>query len=72
MLPGFRNCRKSVDGLLGHHPDVDGFGLVRCRHGFEAREPEQLIDQMTHPLAFTVDLLEGPLIPLRLPWLRQR
>ena len=64
LPPRFRDRSEAVDGLLRHDGNVDRLRFARTWHGFEACQPEEIIDEMAHSLAFTVDLLEGAPVPV--------
>ena len=72
LLAGFGHSGKPLHRLLSHDADVDRFGAARARHRLEAGQPEEIIDEVPHPLAFLVDAREGAQIPFLIAWLRQR
>jgi len=55
LLPRFGDGSKPLHRLLRHHADIDGLREACPRHRFEAREPQEIIDQVPHALAFLVD-----------------
>ena len=71
LMAGFGHGSETVHRLLGHHADIDWLRPVRVRHGLETRQPEQVVDEAAHPLAFLVDARERALIPFAVARLRQ-